>query len=353
MSNKIAIFIFLLLVLPTTIFADLIITVEPDNSWGNARTSNIKRLCENVALHFQEQLRDEHKINGKLKIVHHPGHPIAFYKTHTDVGYDYQIGLSASDTFWSQFSVQFGHEFTHVLHNFDDKKWQKKVHWFEEAMAELGSLWVIRQMSETWEDRAPYINWVSYRHSLASYANNLENGAEVQYRGSGKEWLEKWESNMRNQESYNYATLAQLSYKFLPIFEKNPEAWNAVRQMPISEERMEIYMKQWHDKVDYQDKKFVAEIAKEMGISLGASVVASTLNADVNNDGYVDLSDVRIVRSAIRNSVSYNTDINGDGKTDETDVLIVKAKAHAAIVAAAPSLKRRKRITTWGALKRR
>ena len=76
------------------------------------------------------------------------------------------------------------------------------------------------------------------------------------------------------------------------------------------------------------------------------------IDADINKDGYVDLSDVMIVRSAIQNSVSYHTDINGDGKTDEIDVLLVKAKAMEALAAAAPR-QRRIRFTTWGALKRK
>ena len=80
------------------------------------------------------------------------------------------------------------------------------------------------------------------------------------------------------------------------------------------------------------------------------------INADVNADGYVDLSDVLIVRSAIQNSVSYDTDVNSDGVTDEIDVLIVKAKAMEALAAAAPSKerlrKRKVKITTWGAIKR-
>ena len=80
------------------------------------------------------------------------------------------------------------------------------------------------------------------------------------------------------------------------------------------------------------------------------------INADVNADGYVDLSDVLIVRSAIQNSVSYDTDVNNDGVTDEIDVLIVKAKAMEALAAAAPSRerlrKRKVKITTWGAIKR-
>ena len=357
MKNKISIFIFLLLVLPTTIFADLSITVEPDKSWGNAPTSNIKRLCENVALHFQEQLRDELKIDGKLNIVYRASGPVAFYRNVFGGTFDeYQIGLTVTGTRWSQFSYQFGHEFCHILHNFEDTRRQEQNQWFEEAICELANLWVIRRMSETWSHRAPYPNWVDYRHSLKSYANNLMNRAEVQYAGTGAEWLEEWEDRMRREEPgvFNYRRVSQLSYKFLPIFEENPEAWNSVRQMPVSDKKMSEYMLEWYQNVATSDKKFVEDIATEMGISVGGSVVAATnINADVNNDGYVDLSDVLIVRSAIKNSVSYNTDVNRDGKTDEVDVLIVKAKAHAAIVAAAPSLNRRKRITTWGALKRR
>ena len=77
-----------------------------------------------------------------------------------------------------------------------------------------------------------------------------------------------------------------------------------------------------------------------------------TLNADVNNDGYVDLYDVMIVRSAMQNSVSYDTDVNNDGITNEVDLLIVKAKAMEAIAAASPR-KRKISLTTWGAMKRK
>lgn len=76
------------------------------------------------------------------------------------------------------------------------------------------------------------------------------------------------------------------------------------------------------------------------------------IDADVNDDGYVDLYDVLIVRSGMSAEVSYDTDLNNDGVTDEVDLLIVKAKAMEAIVAAAPR-KRKVNITTWGRLKRR
>ncbi|MYA56600.1 hypothetical protein F4X88_09915 [Candidatus Poribacteria bacterium] len=94
--------------------------------------------------------------------------------------------------------------------------------------------------------------------------------------------------------------------------------------------------------LDKADRLFIQQVSQE---------AADAIDVDVNNDGYVDLSDVLIVRSAIQNSVSYDTDVNNDGKTDEIDVLMVKAKAHAAIAAAAPSYpKKRLRQMPYGKL---
>ena len=518
----------LFILLSANVFADLEITVEPDRRWGDAPVSNIKKLCENVALHFQEQLRDEHKVNGDLGVVYYDKGPIAFYRTYFGGAPDeYKIGLKVTGTYWSQFAYQFGHEFCHLMHNHDE------IHevipdnpnsWFHEAICQLANLWVIRRMAETWETRAPYPNWSNYRHSLKSYADNYINLASTQYDGTAADWLKEWEALMRNKGSgaFNYQRVSQLSYKFLPIFEDNPKAWNAVRQMPASTAKMAHYMRQWHNRVDSADKQVVESIATKMGISImpvaisdakghaltlthatdvsliplntigewdgwsagawektpdgavnakpiayfdfaekdewdhwiyshapslidydvskgqythfgtyialtnpgcnngtsmqliahadGTEIYRSpelglgdygthiefaipdgtsifrieisdlgskacdhfvlgnptlfygdkptlrpetaefTIDADVNNDGYVDLSDVLIVRSGMTRASTYDTDVNNDGTTNILDLLIVKAKALEAIAAAAPR-KRKVNITTWGTLK--
>ncbi|MYC75345.1 hypothetical protein F4X10_06160 [Candidatus Poribacteria bacterium] len=98
----------------------------------------------------------------------------------------------------------------------------------------------------------------------------------------------------------------------------------------------------------YTDAAFLADWGR-LSIQEKVSVA---IDADVNNDGYVDLSDVLIVRSAIENNVTYNTDVNNDGITDEVDVLLVKQKAMEAIVAAAPSiLRKRKKFVMWSVIK--
>ena len=514
-------FVLFFILLSATVFADLEITVEPDEGWGNAPVSNIKRLCENVALHFQEQLRDEYKVNGDLSVVYYADGPIAFYRSYFGGASDeYRVGLKVTGRYWSKFSYQFGHEFCHIMQN-HDRTPDNPNDWFEEAMCELANLWVLRRMSETWAYRPPYRNWADYRHHLADYADDLLNDPEVQYSGTGAEWLEEWEDRIRRDEpgAFTYERVSQLSYKFLPIFEANPEAWNAVRHVPESSARMASYMKTWHRSVAPEYKIYVEEMAEIMGIDIipediyedyvaltfthetensivpinnidewdgwtggiwektpdgtvgrmprdylrfaeietwthwmyshaygvieyditgkdynkfstyfgfanpfcngGASMqliahadnveiyrskalyledygtdiefnipegtrtftieiddlgnkscdhyvlgepklfytadtsntLVSDIDADVNNDGYVDLSDVMIVRSGMTRETTYDTDVNNDGVTDEIDLLIVKAKAFEAIAAAAPQ-KRKTQLTTWGAMKK-
>lgn len=107
-----------------------------------------------------------------------------------------------------------------------------------------------------------------------------------------------------------------------------------------------------------EEQVFTLDEAKKMDACLFLSVedldVVSKkeIDADINNDGRVDLSDVLLVRRAMQTSILYDTDVNNDGKTDEVDVLLVKQKAMEAIVAASPVRQRKRmKFVPWGALK--
>ncbi len=280
MKLKVVLCVLLLLLQPVITFADLNITVEPNKGWGNAPTSNIKRLCENVALHFQEQLRDEHKVKGKLTIVYNADGPIAFYRSFFGGGPDeYKVGLTVTDTYWNQFSYQFGHEFCHIMENHDTISKNNPNRWFHESICMMASIWVLKQMSETWAYRPPYPNWVSYRHNLLRYADNSMQRPGVQFSGTAEEWLDEWEQFLRDDYRNSFThhlTVLQLSQQFLPIFEENPEAWNAVRQMPASTSRMSQYIQDWYEAVDPEDKIFVEAIAEIMSIEVIPAIASKT-----------------------------------------------------------------------------
>ncbi|MCY3721056.1 MAG: dockerin type I domain-containing protein [Candidatus Poribacteria bacterium] len=353
MRVKIVLLFFLMLFLPFNIFASLNIEVKQSNQWPEGSTEDIKLMVETLASQFQKYLRLENKIKDITINIEYGGPRIEYRTWKPNTHY---IFLSVSGEWWQeQLFYQFAHEFCHILHNHHEFGTGHPNKWFYESICMMASIWSLDYMSEKWLEISPNNKWNDWGQWIKIYSDTNKDRQAVQFKGTSSEWLDEFEQFLRgdaNNVFTHHLLVSQLSYNFiLPIFQKNPEAWNAVRYMPTSKSKIDDYMKEWYNNVDIQYQQFVFDIAEVMGISVEETVIAS-IDADVNNDGYVDLSDVLIVRSAIQNSVSYNTDINGDGKTDEVDVLLVKQKAMEAIVAAAPSLKRLKRITTWGQLKR-
>lgn len=85
--------------------------------------------------------------------------------------------------------------------------------------------------------------------------------------------------------SYPYAEICQLTYNFLPIFQEHPEAWNAVRQMPVSNSKISDYMQEWYNAVDEQDKVYVEKLANTIDISINRSPINI-----VTNDNSVNLT---------------------------------------------------------------
>ena len=78
---------------------------------------------------------------------------------------------------------------------------------------------------------------------------------------------------------------------------------------------------------------------------------------DIDHNGVVNNADIGYLRVMMLYPEKFrywNGDLNGDGKVDEDDVWLVKQRIISGVLAAAPSLQRkRKKVGTWGALKRR
>ena len=66
----------------------------------------------------------------------------------------YQVRLSARDTYWCQYVYQFAHELCHVMINFDRHR-AHKHRWFNEALCELASLFVLHGMTPAWIEAPP------------------------------------------------------------------------------------------------------------------------------------------------------------------------------------------------------
>ena len=550
-------FVLFLLLCVNLGYAKLEIIVKSSPDWGPISDADVEYLCQEIADRFEEHLRSENEIFEAVNVSRNLARP-GVNLVNLDIAdphVKYKIGVWLEDDmqlkemkeFWS-FITGFGHEFTHILQleqkNVDYGDAYNQNVWFQEVIAELGCVWVMQSMADTWKHGSRFGTGIPVPGGISVFSENFAYYADWYtqlhpYSGTGQEWLAVNEDSLRDQfnknskSNRNYTDMIlvrQLYPKFLSIFEKNPEAWNAVRKMPVmNTEKMDRYMQVWYEAVDVQDRQYVEAIAEVMGITVTAPVLVSVesdaaefvhltfthksdtsltpvnnsndwdgwvagiwektpdgqiskksnhyynfqgmdiwshwayssapatieydissgaytkfssyfgvphqgpdyaclggpsmqlvayadnieiyrsdvlyrdnhgayiefdvpsktktlkleigdvenqhcdnyifgepklytdsaagleagnIDADVNNDGRVDLLDVQIVRKAINGSSNYDTDVNNDGVTDEADIFIVKAFAHAAIVAASPG-KRKVNITTWGNLKRR
>ncbi len=355
-------------------YAKLEIIVKDSPDWGDVLDEDVEYLCQEIVDQFEKHLHPANEIHASVNVSRTTvGYsflnldlkdPHVKYKISVQMGEN--IDLRSMGHLWD-FIIRFGHEITHIL-QVEQKGLSYRATdnvnlWFQEAIAQMGCVWVMKSMADAWKDGSRFGKGISEPGGFAEFSENFDFYADWYmginpYYGTAKEWLERYEDQMR--VDYRQEIAEQLGYKLLSIFEDNPEAWNAVRKMPLANtEKMSKYMQIWYDAVDVQDRQYVEAMADIMGVEVKSIVVASRksgiqIDADIDNNGFVDLSDVLLVRSAMQNLIAYDTDVNNDGVTNEIDLLLVKQVATAAIVAAAPSLKRRKIVaTTWGSLKQR
>ncbi len=367
-------------------YAKLEIIVKPSPDFGPMSNDDVEYLCQKVVDLFEKHLRPENEIHEAVNVYRTAVGYNFFTLDVADPKVKYKIGIQPIEADGIGYRITdfyyllqpFTHEFCHLLQypTTDDQLYLNGTPnlWLMEGIATMSSIWSLREMAKTWGNDPKFGtelwqadgNGYNFSQSFHHFATNtLENAPHFQFEGTPAEWLEKHEDTLRKVSLNSHAGLhfvvppEQLAFRFLPVFEDNPEAWNIITKMPYTNGRIEEYMQEWYDAVDAQDRQYVEAIAEIMDITVTSFVVAlpevialTEIDADVNDDGYVDLYDVLIVRSGMQKSVSYDTDINNDGVTDEVDLLIVKAKAMEAIAAAAPR-KRKVKLTTWGSMKKR
>lgn len=137
----------------------------------------------------------------------------------------YQVFLSASDTYWSQYVYQFSHELCHILTHFDRCKTHKHK-WFEESLCELASLHVLRSLAKVWqEDPPPGVHEASaFARHHQTYAEKVERKTPIPPQSDLPAWLngniDLMEDDATRRE-LNRVVAVSLS----DSFRQNPPLW--------------------------------------------------------------------------------------------------------------------------------
>lgn len=232
--------------------------------WGSSSVADIKKVCESAAMMFTPHLKSG--VSVPLLIQNDGSGPITLYRRGGNN--EHIVRLDTKNRAWAQLAFQFSHELCHVMCNYRDVVNQQL--WFEETLCEVASLFALRQMGEAWKTNAPYSNWTSYSVALDDYAAqrlNVQDSDTATLEEVYRDNLSQLQATATNRDVNN-----KLASKLLPIFEKHPSAWEAVRYLnrgPAKENlTFEGYLRGWHRRVPETQKQAVEEIAAGFGIVL-------------------------------------------------------------------------------------
>ena len=232
--------------------------------WGDADRDNIKSLLQDVSSHIVRELRDP--FNVKIRVMNLPteNSPRTFYKQPSED--TYEVNLTSKGRHWSQCAYQFAHEFCHVIAR-NERLRDNPNNWFHEAICELASIFALRRMGERWHTQPPYPNWATYSEALIAYANDLvDKYRSISPVGSFSIWLSETEEEMR-ECAYLRDKNGIVALRLLPVFEEYPHGWNTVRQLPVSTERIAVYIEAWKASVQHVDRSFVGRVGAALGMS--------------------------------------------------------------------------------------
>lgn len=239
------------------------------DDWGSIQPNEIAVLLQDTAFHINRLLRIP--FHEKIQVVpSQAAHPEVPYRSSTEE--PYIIWITARNNFWCQFAYQFSHEFCHVLSGYENLR-ENPNNWFHEAICELASVFTIRRMAQRWRTHPAFPNCFNYAASLREYWQNLLNNKEAQLPEDMTlhNWLSLREDELRENpvaEQKQRDNQALVAYQLLPLFEKTPNGWNAIRKLPNSSDRFADYLIAWYWAVDPNDKVFVARIAEEFDYTI-------------------------------------------------------------------------------------
>ena len=237
------------------------IFVKGDN-WGDGKPENIQRLLHNVASHFTSHLREFPSATIDIRRAVTRGPVIVWRAPGQTV---YTVCLRTSDRKWDRYSYQFAHEFCHLISGYERLR-HSRNRWFHESLCEAASLFALRSMGETWAEKPPYTNWSGYADALTAYADEMEQKVDPRVIGDGAfpAWLRTHEAQGRENAELREPNRI-VALRVLPVFQRYPTGWNALRSLPASHEPIERYLAQWKAEAHVSDRAFITRIEGALG----------------------------------------------------------------------------------------
>lgn len=236
--------------------------------WGDARAKDIETVLYSVAAVLLEHFPGK-RLNPIL-VAPSDKRPLILYEKGPNS--EYQVYLTAKDGDWAQHAYEFAHELSHIL-----TRYERNAHsgvtasnqWFEEALCEVASLYVLRRLASAWEVSPPHPHWAAYAPTFEKYAERFlsEPHRRLPPATSLATWFAQNEQDLA-RNPYLRGHNEVVANILLPFFEENPRLWLAIgclNQEPKGASFRD-YMQTWHDNALEDCKGMIKRIMALFGV---------------------------------------------------------------------------------------
>lgn len=216
-----------------------------DGGWGDASAEDIETVLHSVAAVLLEHFPGR-RLNPILA-AHSDERPLTLYEKGPHG--EHRVYLSAKDQHWAHYAYEFAHELTHILSNHEHFAFSREIshnQWFAEALSEAASLYALKQLAFLWEVSPPHPNWRPYAPAFEEFAERLfnERHRRLPPDTSLATWFEQSEQDLR-RDPYLRAQNEVVANVLLPLFEENPEIWQAIGYLPAKGASFQDYLRAW------------------------------------------------------------------------------------------------------------
>jgi hypothetical protein len=246
------------------------ITVEPrdENDQGfdwKARTTDITQVlglgASQLLPYFPGRRLDD------ILVRHQPKNPATLY----DRGPrgEYLVMLSATDTYWAQYTFQFAHELGHIVINPDHHS--GKHQWLVEALCDASSMFVLSRMRRAWDSAPPIPGMSGWGSNFDDYLGGMlaEPSRKLPAGKTMALWLAENLPALSREQGLTARSQLVAAHLF-PIFRDTPAGWESLSWWPREERDLALpfaeYLKAWRDRVPDRHKAFVGRIQALFGV---------------------------------------------------------------------------------------
>ena len=229
--------------------------------WGRGRKDAIETVLYSVADEMLSRLPG--RLKAPIVVTHTDGPPVAEYGRGSQG--EYRIRLHAQGENWHLYAYEFAHELCHVLSNHDAHVAAHDNQWFEETLCETASLFTLKNLAQRWEQAPPGPQWQAEAVRLRAFFDLLiaEGHRRLPPEAPLTTWLHDNEEALRSNP-YLRQKNEVLANLLLPLFERNPENWQALSYMNLdpgdARSSLRSYLGQWYGNTPLAHRDLVAGV---------------------------------------------------------------------------------------------